>query len=142
MSDPLQRACVTLRIIGDDLAPDELTALLGVQPEIGVRKHESYVTRHSGRVRRAETGLWMLGTGYREPPDIDEQITELIGRMSPRLEIWNDLSTKFDCEVSVGVYFKDGSWTGGILLQPHTLRLLGERDLSIDFDMYAPGAST
>jgi hypothetical protein len=138
--DKLQRACVTLLIHGDDLVPEELTALLGRQPEIGVRKGETYFG-YDVRGRPARTGMWHFGTDYREPPFIDEQITELLGSLSNNFDAWSDLTARFDCYVTVGVYFADDSWTGGIVLQPQTLRMLGERGLAIDFDMYAPGAS-
>lgn len=139
--DPLQRASVTLLINDDDLVPEELTALLGREPDTGVRKGESFVPHHGG-VRTARTGMWHLSTGYREPPNIDQQITELLRSLPDSLAIWGDLTTRFDCcYITVGVYFADDSWTGGIFLEPQTLLMLGERGLAIDFDMYAPGAS-
>jgi hypothetical protein len=140
MDDPLQRASVTLLIHGDDLVPEELTALLGREPEIGVRKGQTFVAQRS-RVIIARTGKWILGTGYREPPSIDTQIRELLNSLPAGLDIWSDLTARFDCLLTVGVYFADDSWTGGILLEAQTLRMLGERGLAIDFDMYAPGAS-
>jgi hypothetical protein len=141
MNDPLQRASVTLLINDDDLVPEELTALLGREPDTGVRKAESFVAHH-GRLVTARTGMWHLGTGYREPPDIDQQISELLGSLPDSLAIWSDLTTRFECcYITVGVYFADHSWTGGIFLKPQTLLMLGQRGLAIDFDMYAPGAS-
>src|SRR5215207_3604280 len=140
MNDPLQRASVTLLIHDDDLVPEELTALLGREPEIGVRKGETFVAHH-GRVMTARTGKSILGTGYREPPCIDAQITELLGSLPESLDVWSDLTARFDCYVTVGVYFADDSWTGGIVLEAQSLRMLGERGLGMDFDMYAPAAS-
>ena len=139
-NDPLQRACVTLLIHGDDLIPEQLTALLGQQPETGVRKGQTFYG-YDVRGRPARTGMWHFGTGYREPPNIDQQITELLVRLPESADIWTALTTKYDCYVAVGVYFSDDSWTGGFQLQPNTLRMLGERALTIDFDMYAPAAS-
>lgn len=142
-NDPLQRACVTLLINDDDLVPEVLTALLGAQPETGVRKGEAFMSRgRPGTIETARTGMWHFGTGYREPPDIDQQVTELLRQLPESAEIWADLITKYDCcYVAVGVHFSDDSWTGGFTLKPNTLRLLGERGLTIDFDMYAPAAS-
>lgn len=141
-NDPLQRACVTLLINGDDLIPEELTALLGQHPETGVRKGETFKSRgRPGTAVKARTGMWHFGTGYREPPNINRQVIELLARLPEDADIWADLTTKYDCYVAVGVYFTDESWTGGFTLQPVTLRMLGERRLTIDFDMYAPAAS-
>jgi len=140
MDDHLQRASVTLLISDDDLVPEEVTALLGCEPNTGVRKGDSFVA-HNGRAITARTGKWHLSTGYREPPNIDQQITELLGSLPDSLAIWSDLTSRFHCYVSVGLYFADDSWTGGFTIEPKTLLMLGERRLAIDFDIYAPGAS-
>lgn len=142
MNDSLHRASVTLLIQGDHLVPDELSAILGVQPEVGVRKGESFASRgRPGTAVTASTGKWIFGTGYREPPNIDEQIAELLSTLPDCAETWNDLTTMFDCYVTVGAYFMTDSWTGGLVLRPGTLGMLAERGLAIDFDIYAPVSS-
>jgi hypothetical protein len=142
MNDPLQRASVTLLIHGDDLLPQELSVILGVQPEIGVQKGETFMSRgRPGSAVTASTGKWIVGTGYRDPPNIDEQITMLLRSLPESADIWTELTTRFDCCVTVGAWFTKDSWTGGLVLQPKTLGMLAERRLAIDFDMYAPGAS-
>lgn len=138
--DNLHRASVTLLIHGDDLVPEELTALLGRQPRIGARKGETFLG-HNGRTILASTGKWVLGTGCTEPPCIDKQINDLLNSLPANAELWRDLTTRFDCHISVGAYFDIESWTGGIMLEAETLGMLGERGLAIDFDIYAPGAS-
>jgi hypothetical protein len=141
MNDPLQRASVSLLIQGDDLVPLEVTQLLGQEPKRGVKRGETFVG-HNGRNVTAKTGQWVVGTGYREPPCIDEQISELLSSLPESISVWDDLTRRFDCYVCVGAYFANDSWTGGILLEAQTLRLLGERGLAIDFDLYSPGASS
>lgn len=140
MNDPLQRASVTLLIHGDDLVPDELNSLLGCQPTIGARKGETFIG-HNGRLVTARTGKWVLATDLREPPCIDEQITELLNSLPEDISVWHGLTTRFDCYVTVGIWFAEDSWTGGFVLEPQSLSMLGERRLAIDFDIYAPGAS-
>jgi hypothetical protein len=85
--------------------------------------------------------MWQVGTGYPQPPSVDDQITELLDSLPENCDLWNDVTGRFDCHVTVGIYFADDSWTGGIVLESQTLRMLGERGLAIDFDMYAPGTS-
>ena len=140
MDDPLQRACVSLAIHGDHLVPDELTSLLGHQPDVGVRKGEIYSSANR-RTQQARSGLWISRADYREPPCIDKQIADLLNSFPDDLALWRRLTTDFDCYINVGVWFTDDSWTGGFDLEPHTLRMLGERGLKVDFDMYAPGVS-
>lgn len=141
MNDSLQRASVTLLINDDDLDPEKLTALFGREPNIGVRKGQDFVG-YDGRVVTARTGMWHFGTGYREPPNIDQQIAELLEGLPGHSALWGELTTSFaSCHIAVGIYFDGDSWTGGFMLGPQTLAMLGKRGLAIDFDMYAPGAS-
>lgn len=136
--DSLQRASATLLISGDNLIPDELTALLGGPPKLGVRKGETFRASHGGEVE-APTGKWFSGGDWRSPPDLDEQIAELFAGLPNDTELWADLTRQFECWLSIGAYLDD--WTGGLTLAPATLKLLAERNLPLDFDLYAPAAS-
>jgi hypothetical protein len=135
--DNLQRARVSLLIDGDDLAPEEITALLGAQPRVGVRKGDVFVGHH-GEIT-ARTGRWQFGDDWEKEPRIERQIVTLLGRLTPDLDVWKTVTSRYHCYISVGGYFTD--WTGGITLEPHALMLMAERGLAIDFDLYAPAAS-
>ena len=137
--DNLERAMVSLLIHGDELVPEEVSALLGALPDIGVRKGESFLSS-SGKTIAAKTGRWTFTLGWRAAPDIDELIMELLGALSEKVEVWDDLAARFDCYLSVGLYFVD--CTGGMVFRPGTLRAVGERGLTLDFDMYASVASS
>lgn len=139
MTDNLQRASVTLQISGDDLVPSELTELLGREPTLGVRKGERFLATH-GREIEAKSGMWNLGRGYLSPPDLDGQISSLLQELPKDFAIWRELTARFECWLSVGGYFED--WTGGFSFKPSTLSLLVERDLPIDFDLYAEVVSS
>jgi len=139
MTDALKCAAVTLRITGDDLNPQEISNFLGSEPRRGVCKGEAFLG-HNGQERAARTGLWYFGGDYWEDaPDIGCQITTLLSRLTQDLEIWRSVTNRFHCFVSVAGYFHD--WTGGLTLEADVLRLLAERGLHIDFDLYAPAAS-
>lgn len=138
--DNLQRAKVSLLIHGDDLNPEQVTAMLGATPKIAARMGQGFLGQN-GRTVTSKTGKWTFSHGWREPPCVDEQVSELFRVLPDGAEVWCDLTTRFDCYVAVGLYFAEGSWTGGMTLQPETLRILGERGLPIDFDMYAPASS-
>ena|SRR5689334_3702103 len=136
--DSLQRASATLVVTGDNLDASELTALLGQTPALGVGKGQSFAASHGAEIK-ARTGNWTFGGDWRSPPNIDEQIAELLSALPSDLNVWGELTSRFDCWLTVGAYLKD--WTGGLTLAPVTLKLLAERHLSIDFDLYAPAAS-
>jgi len=87
MTDALKRAAVTLRIIGDDLNPQEISNFLGSEPRRGVCKGEAFLG-HNGQERAARTGLCHFGGDYWEDaPDIGCQITTLLSRLTQDLEI-------------------------------------------------------
>jgi hypothetical protein len=136
--DSLQRAAVSVSISGDDLVPSEITALLGEAPALGVCKGEVFLASH-GKHIEAQTGKWLFGGQWESPSDLDRQITSIFSALTEDIAVWNEVTSRFECYLSVGGYFHD--WTGGMTLQPSTMRLLVERNLAIDFDLYAPAAS-
>lgn len=84
--------------------------------------------------------MWRFGAHFWEDaPDVGNQITTLLGRLTQDLDIWRSVTNRFDCYINVGGDFHD--WTGGLTLEADVLRLMAERGLHIDFDLYAPAAS-
>lgn len=136
--DNLQRASVSLLIEGDDLAPAEISALLGGEPRLAVSMGEVFLGSHGTEIQ-ARTGKWHLGDGWKSPANIDAEIVSMLGSLSDDATVWEGLNNRFDCYIAVGGYFED--WTGGIFLEPGVLRMLADRGLAIDFDLYAPAAS-
>ncbi|HEY2539503.1 MAG TPA: DUF4279 domain-containing protein [Stellaceae bacterium] len=68
-----RRAFVTLRFAGDDLDPDEISAVLPVAPTRAHRKGEEFFAGpHAGNLR-GRTGIWFLATDRLVPSDhLDE----------------------------------------------------------------------
>lgn len=77
----LARGVAALRITGDHLVPDDITALLGCEPS---RSHALGDTLESDKLpaRIARFGLWSLTTDETVPADLDAQVAELLGRMT------------------------------------------------------------
>jgi len=136
--DSLQRATVSLLIDGDDLVPSEVTAILGGSPQFGVVKGEVFVAKH-GKKTESTTGKWRFGGDWESPPHLDRQISEVLSGLTDDMSSWMEVTSRYHCYLSVGGYFND--WTGGMTLSPETLKLLADRNLPIDFDLYAPAAS-
>ncbi len=57
-----RRAFVTLRFAGDDLDPDEISAVLPVKPTRAHRKGEAFFAGSSAGNLRGRTGMWFLAT--------------------------------------------------------------------------------
>ena len=81
-------------------------------------------------------GFWHLSTGESAPIDIVEQISHLLSQATSDLHVWKHITTHYQADIFCGL-FLDG-WNRGFTLPPDLLRKLGERDLAIGFDIYAP----
>lgn len=136
--DNLQRAVVSVLVNGDDLDPTEITTLLGRSPRLGVIKGETFRATHGKQVK-AKTGMWQLGGEWESPPCLDNQVQRLLSTLTEDMSVWREITGRHHCYLSVGGYFHD--WTGGMTLAPSTLKLLVDRNLAIDFDLYASAAS-
>ncbi len=136
--DSLQRAKVSVLIADDNLVPSEVTALLGRPPRRGISKGETFLASH-GKQMKAQTGMWYFGGEWESPPQLDRQISDVLSALTSDLSVWAELTNRFLCYLSVGGYFHE--WTGGMTIGPKTSKLLAERNLAIDFDLYAPAAS-
>lgn len=119
----------SVRVMGDDLDLDEISSLLGVRPHISCRKGDA-----NGRFAPRRTGVWSR-VEKAAPADLDRQIREVLAPLTDDLEIWSELARRFDSDVFCGVFFNQGN--AGFALQPQTLKLLADRQLKIDFDLYS-----
>jgi len=126
-----------LGFYGDDLDPVEVTARLGIQPTVGVRKGDCWVTS-GGRQKMTPTGSWRLDASDREPADLNGQINELLNVLSNDLTVWQSLSARFGDRIFCGIFLD--TFNEGFDLRPETLLRLSERGLFIDFDVYGEGS--
>lgn len=131
----VQKSVVTLRIGGDDLIPDEITALLGVSPTDAHVKGQELVGRKTGRVRIAKSGMWRLEASDREPEDMEGQIREILDQTSGDLGVWQRIGKKYQVDLFCGLFL--GGSNEGLTLSPQSLRALGERGIELGLDIYS-----
>jgi hypothetical protein len=130
----LARSAASLRFFGDDLVPDEVSALLGALPTNCEIKGGQSQPNAGGRTFTARTGSWRLRVDDRRPGDLDGQILELLGKLTSDLGVWRELAERFRVDVFCGLFLDEGN--EGISLAPSTLHALGERGILLDFDIY------
>ena len=118
----LQRTVVTLRIGGDDLNPDEISALLGVPPIHAQVKGQQIIGKKTGKIRIAKSGLWRLCAKDREPEDMDGQIQELLSQMTTDLNVWQSLAKRFQIDLFCGLFL--GGSNEGMMLSPQSSDLI------------------
>ena len=130
----VERVDLCLRVLGDDLNPEEITNLLGRQPTRAGRKGES-ILRPTGEVmRQRRVGAWIL----KETPDPDATVNEAILGLLATLPhvpaIWKSLTTRFKvdllCHITVvGV-------NQGFELPPNVLQAVGELGVTLGVDIF------
>lgn len=131
----LYKAVATLRIVGDDLIPSEISMLLGAEPTISREKGKEWLTPRGDR-RIAITGQWHLHASDAEPENINAQVAELLGKLTPELSVWNKLSAHFEIDLFCGWFMQESN--EGVEISPLTLKNLGERGIMLGIDLYGP----
>lgn len=135
LGGPIGRISVSLRVMGDEVDPAEVTRLLGVEPDIAARKGEP--VRRGDRTVAQRSGIWSytLGEGPSTEWELDDAIATLLGRLPADLAIWDDLGRRFRMDLFCGVFL--GSRNQGCALRPSTLRLMADRGITLSLDIYA-----
>lgn len=129
----LQETAASLRFLGDDLDPDEISSRLGTEPTVAVRKGGIHFTPKSAPIV-AHTGKWILKTERRSPGDLDKQIDELLAPIAASFETWRHVASRFNGHIFAGLFI--ARINEGISLNSKTLAALGSRGLTLDLDIY------
>lgn len=132
----LALSAATLRIAGDDLDPEEVTALLGAQPSDAQRKGQQLPSKSA--VRIAKTGLWRLSAADTQPENVDAQVQEILGQLTQDLEVWRVLSERFEVDLFCGWFMNESN--EGVTISKGTLRALADRGVELALDIYGPAS--
>jgi hypothetical protein len=133
----VHKSTVTLRIIGEDLIPAEITTMLGASPTHAVRKGDTIVGRKTGHVRIAKTGIWNVSAPDREPENIDGQIEWILDQLTQDLTVWQRLTKMYRIDLFCGLFMHDDN--EGMTISPRSLVALGERGIELGLDIYYNG---
>ena len=131
----IQKSVVSLRILSEDLNPGEITRMLGATPTQTRIKGEKIVGKKTGHVRIAKFGMWSLSATDREPEDMDDQVREILSRMTNDLKVWRGISEKYQIDLFCGLFLRASN--EGMTLSPESLIALGERGIELGLDIYS-----
>ena len=126
-------ARATLRVVGDDLKPAELTELLGVTPSTSYLKGD-VLTSKRGATRAAPTGYWSLEAEDSSPADLDLQVAHLLARLPEEEAVWSRLNERFEIDLFCGWFMQ--AWNEGTSLQAATLSALAKRGIDLTIDLW------
>jgi hypothetical protein len=80
--------------------------------------------------------MWRLDAADQQPGNLDEQIKSIFGKLTDDLEIWKVLSSQFEMDLFCGFFMKETD--EGLKISSESLRILGERSISLGLCIYAP----
>jgi len=133
----IARVRVSLRVFGDGLEPEEVSALLGFQPTRSHRKGD----RTSAPGSSTEpTGAWILDGGLSEELEIEEHVEALLSPVSNDSDEWASLTSRFSASILCSAFLDRAN--EGFELSPRLAQSLADRGLVIEFDIHGgdPGA--
>ncbi len=131
----LSRSVATLRIIGDDLNPDEISSLLECEPTYATTKGQIIVSK-SGRERVAKSGGWDIDAPSSEPENLDRQVSFILEKLNKDLKVWGKLKFKYKMDLFCGLFMNTSD--EGLTISPKTLEELGRRGIELGLCLYAP----
>jgi len=80
--------------------------------------------------------MWLLEAKDREPENLDEQVQDLLSRLTQQPDVWENLSRRFEIDLYCGLFMDEAN--EGLSLSHATLRALADRHIEIGLDIYAP----
>jgi hypothetical protein len=102
----VSKSVATLRVIGDNLLPNEITEALGCSPTKSMVKGEVIRNQKSGREFSPKTGMWRLDAKDFYPENIDAQVAELLGQLTEDLSVWSKLKERYDIDFFCGLFME------------------------------------
>ena len=133
MSD-IGRTRVSLRIVGVDLIPEEISNLLGCFPTMSAEAGDAD-PRSKYEARTVKVGFWHLGLDEEDSSVLDKKLEELLNSLTNDLEVWKQITSRFRVDIFCGLFLD--SFNEGFELTPSLLKRLAERNLKIGFDIYS-----
>jgi hypothetical protein len=131
----IARVSVSLRVFGDALEPDEVSALLGHQPTRFHRKGDKK-SRSGNAVE--PTGAWILDSALSEKAEIEEHVESLLSLISNDSDEWANLTASLSASILCSVFLDQ--YNEGFELSPRLSQSMAERGLVIAFDIYSGNA--
>ncbi len=134
----IDKITVSLRILGDDLDPDEISRLLAVSPTFSARRGDARETKRA--ILRQPVGVWSFDIGKSSEWVLEDLIRSLLDRIQVPVETWQLLRTRYQIEMFCGLFLND--WNRGTNLSAGILGRLAERGIALSLDIYCNGTDT
>lgn len=130
----LAKSAASLRILGGDLDPAQISAALGKTPDVGHTK-DDVIRTPSGGERIARIGSWSVKVNRAQRANLDAQIQEILAGTTDDLAIWVDITGRYATDMFCGLFLNGTN--EGLSISPATMQTLGERGIELSLDIYA-----
>jgi hypothetical protein len=131
----IARVRVSLRVFGDALEPEEVSALLGRDP---TRCHRRGDPVGDGGTSAEPTGAWILDSTLSEKDEIEDHVENLLSIVSNDSDEWDQLTSCFSASILCSAFLDQ--YNEGFEISPRLARSLADRGLVIAFDIYSGDA--
>lgn len=127
----------TLRLLGADLDPEDVSTAMAMRADRSHRKGDRVIARREA-VRRS--GYWSVTSSDHMPStdDINRHIAWLVRVVKPRRRLlMKYIRRGWTVDVWIGIHTSAGH--GGPVVQPKALAALGDLGLDVCLDLYPDG---
>ena len=139
-SGSLDAKHVSFRISGDDLDPDRLTRLTGLQPTTAYRKGDLRIRRQTGQLGGPyQTGMWLISTEEhveKVGPTLEDHINWLLDRLEPHATELTTVMAELHLEADFFCGYWQRQWNSAWELSARTVRLIATLEASLAYDAY------
>jgi hypothetical protein len=130
---------ITLRIRSESLVPEDVTKVMGCDPDESQQKGKPVLRKDGTVMRIARFGAWGLTLKSKDTDEWDcaEAIMLVLRRLPSAVRIWRRLTKQYDVDILVGLSMS--SKNKGFGLSPAVMKYLGDRGIEAGFDIYYDG---
>lgn len=131
----IARVRASLRVFGDALEPEEVSALLGHAP---TRCHRKGDKCGPNGASIEPTGAWILDSRISEKAEVEDHVESILAALSGDPDEWASLTERFSASILCGIFLDQ--YNEGFELSPRLCKALAHRGLVIAFDIYSGDA--
>lgn len=123
---------VAICIYGEELIPEEVSELLGLNPTHAHRKGDRKKPSSSHVFK---TGVWIFELRGGAPKGPEELTVALLDRLPPTESVWTELASRYRVELRYGLHLN--SWNRGFDISQRVVEKIAEIHATVGFDIYA-----
>jgi hypothetical protein len=127
----------SVRISSDILSPDDISALIRLQPTRTRRKGEPFMPKRP-RSAIVEINMWVLESGLGSEYSIPSHLDVCLRRLEERVAELSEITKVADIDVFLGFSSENGQ--GGVTLGREFLTRLWKLPVSLTLDLYPPAS--